>query len=338
MSFASIGGFSYLGTYSAGNSYGSFPWAIVDGAGNKHVVYRDWDQSIVGAHSTGGAGWYKRNNVVPVKQWTAAGEGAQIQDTWVLTVPGSATNLVFILRLYKSTVTTNYKHRFAVSNNLGVNIPAMADMTLPSGTGWTASTVWAFSDFLLSEDGTKWYGAAYDEAGNCYLLESTNGTTWSKKSNLDVSGDYVEPALIRFPDGRIVCTLRNLTNTLPGATCYSDNDGVSWSASIQPSANAASSVGDNFCIASPGRGRAVNEQRAVILARYLSGTGFVWHAQWVIDEAGAYVSGPVRIADTDPAAGGYFCFDDDGFCYGYTDLTTNGGDAMAFKAPIRFVA
>lgn len=339
MSHASLSGFEYLGTYSAGNSYGSWPWAARDSAANVHLVYRDWDLVAAAGHTTHGAGYYSKNGAAPVKKWDLLTEGAQVQDTWALPIAGTA-NLPVILRLYDGA--SDGRHRFSVSPDNGITFPAMQDMPQPTGTSWTNATGWAFGDFCPSPDDTKWYGSAYDPAANCYLLQTTDGHTFSKRSTIDAatfSGG--EPGLIRMADGRIVCTLRNQTNGSPTRTCYSDDDGLTWSPRIIPNANATSVYGNNFTVYSPPRGVAVSATEIVILGRWLDGAGSVWHAQWVIDRNGAYVSGPTKISRTDAAAGGYFCFSTEPggrYVYGYTDVGTNGGDARVFRAALKLAA
>lgn len=330
MAFLAVSGFQQIGTYTAGFSYGSWPWPARDAALNKHLVFRDWDTTNIAGHSTGGAGWYSRNDGAPTKLWDTASEGNQIQDTWVL--PLASGNLAFILRLFNST-GPDYRHRYAISTDAGVTIPAMATMPIPSGVSWTTATQWAFGDFLRSSNGAKWYGAAYDASSNIELLETADGLTWAKRGRIAAALGN-ESGLFRMADGRIVCAFRPATNSNPGYTCYSDDDGATWTSPIQPNANATSVFGNNFCIVSPPRGRVVGNN-IVIAGRWLSGSGDVWNAQWVIDRNGAYVSGPVKITGTNSAAGGYWAFLDDREAYGYGDLGTNGGDSMVHKVNIK---
>lgn len=320
--------------------YASFPHAFRTAAGTRIVAFRDWDGSTTATHSTGGAAWIIRNEGSPVKLWDNATFGGtkQVQDTFVYANPANSAQIVYLIRCDDSGVQT---HFYSLSTDEGVTWSAPASLpavAVPSGNGWNVIGEYSFFDFLPSLTGSKLYATLYGVRSgygfgtSVAVAETTDGLNWSVRSwpLLAVSTKADETGLIRCTDGRILAVLRNGANGSDGYTCYSDDDGLTWSApSLQSDAKWHAP-----------RGFALNSNEVCIICRDFDVNRFNGYstAFWVLTTAGVPRSKSVHIWKiSNPSHGAYVSppiLESDGQRYVYLYSDFGSANPGLYKAMV----
>ena len=296
-------------------------------------------------HSTGGAFWYRRNNAAGVLLFDFASEGGPIQDTFVFQRPSDG-KIVFLERM--GTAESN---RVAISNDLGVTVGAMSAIVLPPELKASGAF---FSDITLSMDGTELIAAVYGwepaQSGTNWSVacwRSTDGVTWTHRAWIaryndaaSAAGKANETGFARLPRGRLVAAMRHHADGNPGFTSYSDDEGVTWSARIQPNTTSGLAGGNqrnNFGVNSPTRGVPVRADRVAVAGRYFGGaTNGTWIAWWLLDDEGGYVGGPYLLHATSQGAYVALIKESEGLvAYSYTNRNVNDENEALIRSTVR---
>lgn len=327
MGYPILGGLQAIVAAGQTGHYASFPWAQRTAAGNRLVAYRDWDGSNAADHSTGGAAWLIRNEGSPAMKWdtTTFGGGREVQDTFVYANPANSAQLIYMVRTDLAGATAHY---YSLSTNEGVTWSAPASLpavSVPSGTGWTSAAQYAFFDFLPSSTGSALYATVYGSrsgyaSDSVALAETSDGVTWSVRSwiTLGSIAPGNETGLIRMANGRIIAAIRHSTNATAGWTCYSDDDGLTWSAAVQ----------QTYGFWNAPRGFALSTREFCLICREnnVSRWNGYGHAFYVLTSSGTLIGKSVHLWKLYlPSHGGYFSrpiVEGDGYSYiyGYFDI------------------